>query len=116
VTWTGASHEANDEQPRNVEVDRAVAAQFAAQARAEATEANREGDLERARRVLERTASRIESYAGNDRELLGLVQALRDEVRTYAEGRMSPMALKMSFYVAESTAKGRDSQGRARRR
>jgi Ca-activated chloride channel family protein len=116
VTWTGASHEANDEQPRNVEVDRAVAAQFAAQARAEATEANREGDLEGARRVLERTASRIESYAGNDRELLGLVQALRDEVRTYAEGRMSPMALKMSFYVAESTAKGRDSQGRARRR
>lgn len=115
IEWGYASHRENNEEPRNVEVDRAVAQQFAARARAEATEFNRNGDLDRARRVLDRTAYRIEGYAGDDPELVELARSLRRDVQVYAERAMSPMALKMSFYVAESATKGRASSGRARR-
>lgn len=114
--WTYASHSENDRQPRNREVDRAVAALYAARARAEATEANRVGDFDRARQVLERTARRIGQYAGNDATLNELARGLRDAVPDYAEVLMSPMALKASFYAAESAVRGRDEYGRARRR
>jgi hypothetical protein len=114
VSWMSAGYGENARQPRNVEVDRAVATQFASRARAEATEANRHGDFDRARRVLEGTARRIRSYARRDEELLGIARALREEVATYSSA-MNPMALKVSFYVAESGVKGRDRSGRARR-
>jgi Ca-activated chloride channel family protein len=113
--WTYATHHENDVQPRNREVDRAVAELYSARARAEATEANREGRYDRARRVLESTARRIREYAGDDATLQHLARALRDEVQVYAEAPMSPVALKMSMYVAELSAKGRDRSGRARR-
>jgi Ca-activated chloride channel family protein len=115
VEFTYASHGANDEQPRDAEVDREVAKLYAALARAEATEANREGDFDRARRALVSTARRMEEYAGKSVEIRNLVKALRREVPEYAEQMMSPMALKQSFYVAESAVKGRSSEGKARR-
>ncbi|MEO5814494.1 MAG: VWA domain-containing protein [Gemmatimonadaceae bacterium] len=115
IEFTYASHGANDEQPRDAVVDREVAKVYAALARAEATEANRHGDYDRARRALVGTARHIEEYAGADRELLALAKSLRDEVSEYAEQQMSPMALKQSFYVAESSMKGRSPQGKARR-
>jgi Ca-activated chloride channel family protein len=113
--WTYASHAENDRQPRNSDVDRAVAALYAARARAEATEANREGNFEEARRVLEGTARRIRSYAGNDRELRELARSLQQAVPEYAEAPMDAMRLKVSFAVAESAMRGRDRLGRARR-
>jgi len=115
LRWTYATHAENDVQPRNREVDRAVAQVYVARARAEATEANRNDRLDRAREVLEATANRIGGYAGDDAELRGLVRALGRDVATCAETLMSPMALKASLYVAESSAKGRDSLNRARR-
>jgi Ca-activated chloride channel family protein len=115
LTWHFASHRENDGQQRNVEVDRAVAQQYATRARADATEFNRDGDYERARQVLERTARRIESYAGGDAELRAIARSLRDETRVYAEVALSPMALKMSFYISEESSKGSDRSGRARR-
>ena len=113
--WRYADHQANDTQPRDVIVDREVASLYAALARAAATEANRDGDLDRARRVLERTADRIGRYANGDRELESIRRALRDDMHRYAEQAMSPMQLKAAFYVAESAAKNRGSDGRARR-
>jgi MoxR-like ATPase len=113
--FTYASHAANDEQSRDRDVDREVAKLYAALARAEATEANRHGDFDRARRALVGTARRIEEYAGDDLELLHMARSLRDEVSEYAEQQMSPMALKQSFFVAESSVKGRSAQGKARR-
>jgi Mg-chelatase subunit ChlD len=115
LQWLYASHAENDRQPRNREVDRAVAALYAARARAEATEANREGNFEEARRVLEGTARRILSYAGDDRELRALAGSLEQAVPEYADSPMDGLALKVSFRVAESAMKGRDSFGRARR-
>ena len=113
--WTYATHHDNDIQPRNREVDRAVAELYAARARAEATEANREGRYDRARSVLEATARRIRTYAGEDTTLLQLARVLREDIPEYAEAPMSAMALKQSLYVAERMTKGRDEVGRARR-
>ena len=114
-SWTYATHHDNDVQPRNREVDHVVAELQAAQARAEATEANREGRYEHARHVLEAAARRVSEYAGDDRELHDLAQGLREQVRDYAERVMSAGELKASLFVAESSAKARDSAGRARR-
>lgn len=116
VEWTYASHEENDVQHRNVEVDRAVAALYAARARAEATEANRNRDQRRARRVLERTAARILGYAFGDRELLHTAQALRDDIENYAEREMSGMELKMAFASADYMVRDRSPSGLARKK
>ncbi|MEP6731093.1 MAG: VWA domain-containing protein [bacterium] len=115
VDFTYASHTANDEQPRDSQVDREVARVFASRARAEATEANRAGDFDKARKALVGTARRISEYAGDDPELRALANALRDEVPQYAEVAMSPMMLKQSFYVAETSMRGRSIEGKARR-
>ena len=114
MTWTYASHRENDVQPRDREVDREVARLYAALARAEATEANRHRDFSRARHVLERTASRIRSYAGSDPELHALLAELDHQVPTF-ERAMSPMALKAHFASAEWSARTRRPDGKARR-
>jgi Ca-activated chloride channel family protein len=115
IEWRYATDDANDSQPRDVVVDREVASLYAARARAEATEANRRGDLASARRVLERTAERIRRYAHGDPTLERLWRELRDDVERYAAETMSSMQLKAAFYVAESAGKGRGPDGRARR-
>jgi hypothetical protein len=115
VEFSYASHAANDDQPRDVIVDREVARIYAGRARAEATEANRHGDFDRARRALVGTARHITEYTNDDAELLALASALRDEVPQYAEEVMGPMALKRAFYVAESSVRGRSLDGKARR-
>lgn len=115
VKFVYADHAANDDQARDVVVDREVARIYAGRARAEATEANRHGDFDRARRALVGTARHITEYANDDAELLSLASALRNEVPQYAEHVMSPMSLKQSFYVAESSVRGRTLDGKARR-
>jgi Ca-activated chloride channel family protein len=115
VDWTYATHADNDRQPRDREVDRKVAEIYAARARADATEANRHGDLMLARRVIEQTAEKIREYAGNDDVLNGYWRALLSETARYDQAVMSPMAMKQSFYLAELSVKGRSSDGRTRR-
>lgn len=115
VTFTYASHAENDVQPRDRAVDRETARVYAGRARAGATEANRYGDFDRARRALVDTARHIAEYAGDDEELLALATTLREEVPIYAEVRMDAMQLKSAFSVAESAGRGRDLQGKAKR-
>ncbi|HEX2722820.1 MAG TPA: VWA domain-containing protein, partial [Gemmatimonadaceae bacterium] len=115
IEWTYASHAANDAQPRDREVDRKVADIYAARARADATEANRHGDLAAARRVLERTAARIRQYAGNDAHLAQAWNQLLREVPRFDQAVMSPQSMKAEFYAAELSVKGRAMDGRARR-
>jgi hypothetical protein len=64
ITWTWDDDAANDVQPRDVEVDRGVAVQFAARARQEAVRLNRAEDFAGARHVLGARAKRIREYAG----------------------------------------------------
>ena len=115
LSWTYADHAANDAQPRLVTVDREVAMLYAARARAEATEANRQGDYRTAKRVLEGTARRIRSYANGDHEIEAIWRALLAEVEMYAERAMSAKERKMSFFAAEAQFSNRDTQGKARR-
>jgi Ca-activated chloride channel family protein len=115
VSWTYASHLENDRQSRNRDVDREVATLYAAHARAEAAEANRAADLERARRILERTAERIESYAGDDAELQRLAKELRASVIDFGEAQLTGTALKAAFFASEMVAKSRMPMGSARR-
>ena len=115
MQWEVASHEANDAQPRVVTVDRAVATRYAAQARREAAEFNRAGDLEAARRVLQATARRISEYAGRDRELRALVRELEELAREH-EHRFGASALKGERMMAYSAMQSKDSRGRRERR
>jgi Ca-activated chloride channel family protein len=115
VQWEYATHSANDSQPRDRVVDREVAKIYAAKARSEATEANRHGDYERAKRVLERTIRRIMQYAGDDRELQEIWRVLRDESSEWAT-RMDASALKAKFFAAEVSLKDRLLDGKGRKR
>ncbi len=112
--WTYASHSANDREARNRDVDRKVASLYAARARAEAAELNRAGHYEHARRVLERTARKIRSYAGTDRELNALADELLAERDSFA-APMSPMEMKQRFFAASAVMAERAPSGRAKR-
>lgn len=113
--WRFATHEQNDCQPRDRVTDRAVAQLYAARARATATECNRHGDYDGARRVLEATSNRIRGYASGDPELERLWRNLRAEIVDYVSVPMSAMQLKSAVFMAESAVKGRAPGGRARR-
>lgn len=115
IEWTYAGHAENDRQPRDREVDRAVAAIYAARARAEATEANRRGDFAAAKNVIDRTVARIRSYAGDDQALNDCWRELAAERPRYDEAMMEPMAMKRAYFVAEMGMKGRGQDGRAKR-
>jgi hypothetical protein len=115
LSWTYASHRENDDQPRAVTVDRVVARFYAARARAEAVDRNRDGDLEGARRVLRTTAERIRSYAGKDRVLLELARELERDSERYSETVLPAASLKEAAYLNFAVARSRAPDGKARR-
>ena len=115
LAWTYADDRANDDQPRDRDVDRAVARLFAARARQEAVGRNRQGDYAGARRILDATASRIRGYAGDDptlRELLGTM--VREEM-VYAAPMAEP-ARKQAHFASANALRSRDAAGRSVRR
>ena len=114
VVWCYDSHQANDRQPRCAEVDREVAAMYAARARAEATEANRSRDFTRARRVIEGTRRRIARYANNDPQLNAVVQELERDGVSFCRAMDAP-ELKASYFAAEVFRRSRNHDGSARR-
>ncbi len=114
LTWEHASHAANDDQPRDVEVDRAVALIHAARARLEAVSLNRAGDFEQARRALRGVARRIDTYAADDAELKTLASALVAEEATYS-APMPEVNRKVLHSRAAALQRSRDPQGKARR-
>jgi Mg-chelatase subunit ChlD len=115
LTWTWADDAANDAQPRDADVDRVAARQFAARARQEAVKHNRHGDFEEAQWWLSATAKRIRKYAGRDQELRALVAELEDEAQRFA-APMAPRALKEAHFSSHAMARSRDVTGRAMRR
>ncbi len=115
LSWRYSTHEANNDQPRDLVVDREVASLYAARARAAATEANRGGDFQRARSVLKATSGRIRAYAHGDEVLYRLSRELLADVDMFAESHMSVMELKASFHLNEMRSRNRDSQGKVRR-
>jgi len=115
IVWTFASDADNDAQPRNTAVDRAVAELYAAAARAEALEINRAGRFDESRERLERTARKIEQYAGSDPDLLRIIAELRERHLPYSSP-MSAMLRKKEYSGSLSAIRMRDAEGKARRR
>jgi len=115
VTWTYADDRSNDTQPRDRDVDRAVARLFAARARQEAVRLNRAGDFEGARRALGATRKRIEGYAGDDPEIRAVLGTLAEEQVVYA-APMAEASRKEAYYASANALRCRDVQGRSVRR
>jgi Ca-activated chloride channel family protein len=114
LSWEYADGKTNDMQPRDVDVDRAVAAVFAARARQEATALNRRGDYEAARITLAAVAKRIRSYAGRDTAMRATIAELERQAATVS-APMAPAALKEMHFAAYAAARGRAPDGKVRR-
>lgn len=114
VTWQYADHAANDAQPRDRDVDRAVARIHAARVREEALLLNRRGDFAAAGAALRGVAERIRRYAGSDAALAQLAEGLERDRRAL-EAPMPAMAMKTMQFQSSNAARSRDAQGKARR-
>jgi Ca-activated chloride channel family protein len=114
IGWSIASDAANDAQDRDVIVDRAVATLYAARARAEALELNRQGNFDAARARLEKTARRILAYAGDDAELKALAAELMADAGEHGQV-MAAMEMKKRYFSSYSVMKSRAPDGKARR-
>jgi len=114
LTWTWADDPTNDGQPRDPDVDRAVARQFAARARQQAVRYNRDGDFDAAQAALRATAKRIRRYAASDpvlREVAGSLEAQGDEMAVPMSAALAKQVYSDSYYAARS----RDPMGRSRK-
>lgn len=116
VEWRYAEQPAVDAQPRDVEVDRATASAYAAQARTEAVRLNRAGNLAGAARGLRSTARRIREYAGDDQVLWSVAEELEREEQDYGARPMTPLELKSAMFHAYRVQSDKDESGRSRRR
>jgi Ca-activated chloride channel family protein len=114
VEFRYADPRTNDLQPRDREVDREVAALYAARARKDAAAANRNHDYDAANKALAGVARRIRGYAGDDRVLRGLVAALEQE-QVQVSMPMAAPELKQMHYQSSYAMRGRDLEGKARR-
>jgi Ca-activated chloride channel family protein len=114
VAWQHAGHTANDAQPRDRDIDRRVAALYAARAREAAAAFNRRGQWEAARHALQSVAGRIRGYAGSDPLLLGLVAELSHDQIAFS-APMAPAALKTRHFQTHAMLRDRDFEGKARK-
>ena len=85
ATFTWASHEENDRQPRDRAVDRRVATLYAVRAERDALERNRARDFRGAREILEDCLKHVLSYANDDPEILAIAEDLRQKGVRYSE-------------------------------
>ena len=115
LSWCYASHLENDRQERDRAVDREVAKIYATMARADATEHNREGDLGKARHVIEQTIRRIRQYAGDDAEIGEIWMELQRDMPRWVQ-RMDSHSLKFALHAAEHVFHDRAFDGKARKR
>ncbi len=87
---------------------------YAARARAEALELNRAGRYKEARAILEKTARRIDAYAGGDAELEAIAAGLRGEGADDAQS-MNAKDQKLRYFQSYSISMNRMPDGTARR-
>lgn len=115
LTWRYADHPSNDAQPRDREVDRAVARAYADRARLEASGLNARGELTAARDALDRVARRVSEYAGDDEVLRSMVVDTAALAEEFAHA-LDPMTRKVHHFEAMSSSRMRDVTGKARKR
>ena len=114
IVFTYASHAKVSAQPRDRAVDRTVAALYAARASREALEHNRDGDFEGARRILTACQRRIREYAGDDPEMLAIIESLEARKVVY-HAPMAALDRKIRYSVAVAEVRSRLASGAARR-
>ena len=114
LNWTFADSAANDKQARDRAVDAAVAELYAAKARDEALQCNRRGDYNAAVVVMNKTADRIRGYAGDNRDLHRLADAMVRETDDYRQ-TMSAHEMKAAFYQSANVMRSRTAQGKSKR-
>lgn len=115
ITWTYASNGANDEQPRDITVDRAVARTYADRVLREVVRWNRDGEYERARREVLAVAGKIRRYAGSDPELKAIVSELEREAEAWSHERFEADR-KVMYASAHYSMRMRSMEGMAVRR
>ncbi len=108
--WTWVDDPRRKAQPRQAEVEQRVAQFWSAAARREATQRNRQDDLEGARRAIIEGAARIRAYGKDNQDLINQAALLLGEVPAYQE-KLDPRALKASYYASSSALKGRQTDG-----
>jgi Ca-activated chloride channel family protein len=106
-----ADSRTNDLQPRDGDVDRRVAEQFAARAREASLEMNRAGDYQGANARLDAVARKIRSYAGSDTRLLRIADQLVGDQASYS-APMHMMAAKQAHFTSVNVRRSRDSSGK----
>jgi Ca-activated chloride channel family protein len=112
LRWRYADGAANDAQPRDRVVDRAVAAAFGARAQREAVELQRRGDYEGAERVIRDVLRRVKGYAGDDAELQAQVREL-GEARVAFAAPMPMASLKQAHFMSTNALRSKDALGRS---
>ena len=115
VAFRYASHQENDAQPRERAIDRRVASLYAAKAAQDALVLNRDGDYEAARRTLDACGRWIGEYAGNDPELLAILEMLKHKGQRFTQ-MMRASERKSEYAVTSSSLKSRPSAPRSTRR
>ena len=114
LAWEYADHPANDAQPRDADVDRAVAGLFAERARQDAVRLNREGHFDGAREALEGVRRRVAGYAGADPALHALLEELAVEQAPLA-APMPELARKEIHYQSSLRSRMRAADGTSRK-
>src|SRR4029078_6814228 len=109
-----ADDRTNDMQPRERDVDRAVATTFAAKVRLAALELNRQGEVGAAAARLSEVAKRIRSYAGSDNYLLRIVSELESD-RPTMSAPMPALAAKAMHFGSAHLQRSRSPEGKAQR-
>lgn len=111
LSFEYADGRTNDLQPRDGDVDRRVAEQFAARAREAALEMNRRGDYKGANARLDAVARKIRSYAGSDARLLTIADRLAGDQASYS-APMPMMAAKQAHFASVNLRRSRDASGK----
>ena len=118
ATWTYAQGQAIDAElsdlKRDRTIDLAVARHYAEIAKGEATDLNRRGSYNEARRVLERAAERIEHYALTP-ELKAIVRELQSEAKKWSQPR-DERTRKEAYFAMLNVRGSRFDDGSPRRR
>ena len=108
-----ADNHANDTQPRDADVDRAVARQFGARARQEAVAATRMA-TSTALATYPRGPPAHRKYAGRYPVLRALIDQLEAQAQQFA-APMPARLLKEAHFASANVARSRDAMGRSLR-
>jgi Ca-activated chloride channel family protein len=106
VRFSYATHRACSDEPHNPDVMRWVGLHSAERVKREATGQSRRGDLEEARRNLQKVACSIADYAGSDQQLR---EAMRDLTDLDAQLAVKPLdadEAKEVYYVSQRRSRG----------